>query len=347
MNLPNLIWSKLLSFLKGFSSKQTLAVDLENSQIKILSFGQKSIFCQSLCIATHQYLDQVLAFGDKADQLYGKTSSKLKICYPFFSNKLVDQDMFARFIDQVSQILNLKNFQYKVVLAKPWGISKVHQEILLDILKKRWGNVELLDRSFATYFYLAGRRKIGSESCIIQAEDSLLEISVFSQGKMISSSGLEWGKDSYLDLIETIIKEKYQLQISKNTAKKSLIEVGKINIGESNKVFKTTIRGKNLITNLPEAIQISSADFSKQFLINSKVLIDQISEFFGQLDPDMLNLVLDQGLVLTGSCQKIIGLKELLEQEFKCKVFLPENTEDIVVKGLYLYGQEKLQPKKN
>lgn len=341
MNLVKKILLPISVYLGALKGKQTVAIDFGSGQTQILFRGLKNVFSTATCVAHHQYYDQVVAFGGKADALYGKTNNQLHVVYPFVDNKILNQSLLESFLDQVFASINLGGFSAKVIIGKPWGMLLTHQKILADILKKKFGGkIEFVDRSFAVYFYLAGKKQIGADACVLLIDDGITQMSLFSQGKIISTTGFYFGINHFVVAIGEILKQKYHLQVSKKTAKKILSQIGIVFFGKSLDNFKMTIRGKDLISSLPSVIQVESKDFEKTFLEISDQLIDKIVDFFSETNPDLLTLILDQGIIMI-SKDYPKGIDQLIEEKCKCKVLTFNFSLDAVIKGLYLYGQDQ------
>lgn len=331
----------LNSYLSNFASKKVIAMDLENKQLLILSSDQKKFLSQPICLAINTYYDQVIAIGEKADRLLNKTSDKTQIIYPMGSGRISSQDYLGKYLEQVVDKLNLFSFGNQLYLGKIGGMTPVHEQILSDIIKKKFGGkLELVDRCFAAYFYLAASKKVGADSIILLIDDSAMQVSVFSQGKQINQVQFGWGRELFISQLEQVIKEKYHLQISHQTAVATIGEVGYLNKKGEKSELKTTIRGKNVLTNLPDTVQISSADFEQEFDQIIYDLSQKLTDFFSNLDPDLLATVLDQGLVVISTGKLVANIDEKLAQYLNCRVMAPENQSDLVIKGLFLYGQE-------
>ena len=68
-------------------------------------------------------------------------------------------------------------------------------------------------------------------------------------------------------------------------------------------------------------------------------LTEQIVKFFATLKPEILNLILENGIVVVGKTGQIAGFRDFVEYYIKCPVVLSKETSEVVVKGLFLYGQ--------
>jgi len=329
-----------------FGKKQLLALDLCGDETKVLTSLVPKIISQKTCLAYQIPSMTVVATGNRAYSLQGKTANNVKVSFPFWGNSIKNFEQLTDFLSQLRDEVGLKKRKNQVFLSDIWELSKIHKQYLTSLIKDTFGTDPIwVNRCLSTYTYFKTTKKINPSICILLINEFSSQLAMIVDDQVVAQKGfLIGGHDLTQQVIEQM-RVQYHLAISNSWAEKIKYDVGlvlpKDQFNNQTDFLKTTVRGKNILTNLPSSIQVSSEDFLPGFSNLGTKLTEQIVDFFSTLKPEILNLILENGIVVVGKTGQMAGFRDFVEYYIKCPVALSKETSEVVVKGLFLYGQNQ------
>ncbi len=150
-------------------------------------------------------------------------------------------------------------------------------------------------------------------------------------GGIVVSRSLRVAGDELDQDIALYIRNKYNLFIGERMS-----ELIKIQIGSAFPlpVEKTmTVRGRNLVTGLPEAIEISSVEIREAISGSIQVIIDTIKDALDEVPPEIISDLIEGGICMAGGTSQVQGLPERLSDELKLRVWVAEDPMTCVARG--------------
>ena len=157
------------------------------------------------------------------------------------------------------------------------------------------------------------------------------DIAVLSLNGIVSSASVKVAGNAIDNDIIKYIREKYKLLIGEKTAEDIKIEF--TNIYKPSKKEKKEIKGRDLITGLPKAIEITQDETKEATKESINKIIKTIKSVLEQTPPELSADIVEKGLILTGGGALLTGLIELLEEELTIPVLIAETPLTCVAEG--------------
>jgi rod shape-determining protein MreB len=157
------------------------------------------------------------------------------------------------------------------------------------------------------------------------------EVAVISMGGVVVSRSLRVAGDEMDQDIIEYIRSKYNLFIGEQMAEKVKIAIGSAYPLKEEKTVE--VRGRNLISGLPEAVEISSVEIREALSSSIQVIIETIRDALDESPPEILADLMDNGICLAGGTSQILSLAERLASELHVRVWVAEDPTMCVARG--------------
>ncbi len=157
------------------------------------------------------------------------------------------------------------------------------------------------------------------------------EVAVFSMGGIVVSRSLRVAGDEMDQDIIDYIRNKYNLLIGERMAERVKLTIGSAYPLKEEKTM--TIRGRNLVSGLPEAVEISSVEVREALANSVKIILDTIKDAIDEVPPELVADLMETGICLAGGGSQLMGLTERLSNELRMHVWLAEDSMTCVARG--------------
>ena len=284
-------------------------------------------------VAVDTLENKILAVGEEAKEMIGKTPENIKVYRPLKDGVIADfrvtQAMLKYFINKVSGTFRF--FRPELIIGVPAGITSTEKRAVIEagILAGARDCYTAKEPILA-----AIGADIPINSCsgnmIVDIGGGTSEIAVISLGGIVTCRSVRMGGDKIdLDILD-YIKKKYNLAIGEQTAEEIKIKIGNALKGEDKEL---EIRGRDLISGLPKNIKISSNEISEVISDTLIEIIQTIKTVLRETPPELSADIIDKGMILSGGGALLGGVSEKISQETGVPCFLAEDPTLCVVKG--------------
>ncbi|MGB9743147.1 MAG: rod shape-determining protein [Minisyncoccales bacterium] len=325
------MWKRLLNFITD-----DIAIDLgtANSRVYIREGG--IIISEPSVVAINQKTGQILAIGDEAKKMVGRTPAHIVATRPLISgvvsNFEVTEQMLKYFIEKVRPKRFLLNPRPRVIIGVPCGITQVERRAVSDAAKNAGAReVFIIEEPLAAA--LGARLPIqeAKGNFIVDIGGGTTDIAVISLGGIVISKTLKVAGDKLNQDIIQFAQDEYRLLIGERTA-----EMIKIGIGSAfplKEKKQLPMRGRNLVTGLPEEIIVSDEDIRRALEKSLKQIVAEIKIALEETPPELLADIMINGIQLAGGSSLLKGLPNLIQKETKIPTKIIEDPATAVVRG--------------
>jgi rod shape-determining protein MreB len=178
---------------------------------------------------------------------------------------------------------------------------------------------------------------------IVDIGGGTTEVAIISMGGVVVSRSLRVAGDELDQDIITYIRSKYNLFIGERMAENVKIQIGSAYPLPTERTM--TVRGRNLVSGLPESLDISSVEIREAISGSIQVIVDTIKDSIDEAPPEIVADLIDSGVCLAGGGAQLHGLPERLSDELRLRVWVAEDPMTCVARGagivltdLDLYG---------
>ena len=277
-----------------------------------------------------------LAIGAEAREMVGRTPSDIVAIRPLrdgvISEFEITEAMLKYFIDKAHEHSLVPFPRPRVVVGVPSGVTEVEKRAVYDATISAGARDAFLIEEPMAAAIGAGLPIIESHgSMIVDIGGGTSEVAIFAMGGIVVSRSIRVAGDEMDEDIIQYARNKYNLLIGERMAERVKIAIGSaFPIPEEKTV---TLRGRNLINGLPQAVEISSIELREAMAPSVNIIVDTVRDSLDETPPELIADLMEVGICLAGGGAQIRGLAERVEDAVKMRVWIAEDSMTCVARG--------------
>lgn len=319
---------KLLMFAKD------IGIDLGTANVLIHVKGKGIVLNEPSVVAIDKNTNRVLAVGEEARQMVGRTPGNIVAIRPLKDGVIADFDVTEAMLKHFINKLNVKGFLSKprILICCPTNITSVEQKAIREAAEKSGGKKVYLEEEPKVAAIGAGMDIFQpSGNMVVDIGGGTTDVAVLSMGDIVTSESIKIAGDVFDNDILQYIKREYKLLIGERTAENIKIEIG--TVFPNSRHEEMDIRGRDMVTGLPRTITILSKEIEKALRESVSVIVQAAKNVLEKTPPELSADIIDRGVIITGGGALLHGMDQLLVEELKVPVFVAENPMDCVAIG--------------
>jgi len=244
----------------------------------------------------------------------------------------ITEAMLEYFIGKVHEQTVVPLPRPRVVIGIPSGVTEVEKRAVYDAAMSAGARETfMIEEPIAAA--LGAGLPIGETrgSMIVDIGGGTTEVAVMSMGGVVVSRSLRVGGDEMDMDIVNYVRNKYNLLIGERGAEQIKWDIGSAFPLPVEKTIE--VRGRNLVTGLPESIEISSVEMREALTSSVQVIVDTIKDTLDEVPPEIIADLMDIGIGLAGGGSLLQGLADRLTDELNLRVWVAEDPMTCVVRG--------------
>ena len=314
-----------------------LGIDLGTANTLVFSKGEGIIINEPSVVAINTASKKIMAVGDEAKQMIGRTPGSIVAIRPMKDGVIADfattQSMLKYFVKKAIPKGFFTRKPY-VVVCVPSGITEVEKRAIEDATVSAGvpqKNVGLIEEPMAAAIGAGLPVVEPTGSMVVDIGGGTSEVAIISLGGIVASRSLRVAGDELDEYIINYVKKEYSLAIGERTAENIKINIGCVFNPDPN--LKMDVRGRDLITGLPKTIVISSDEVGHAVYEPINSILDSIKVTLEKTPPELASDVMESGIMLTGGGALIGGLDKLISVETGMPVNIAEEPLNCVAQG--------------
>lgn len=316
------------------ASINDIAIDLGTSRVLIYMKDKGLIIDEAATLILNRDTREVIAFGDDAARMVGRTPANILAVRPLKDGIITDFElvsiMLKNFIDKA--IGKHMFARPRAILAVPTGVNAADRRALISTMfDAGMRRTQLLDRTLAAALGAGLDVDEGYGTMLVDISAGVTDISVLSYGKSAVSSVISTGGDRFNDAIVRHLRRKHNLLIGERTAEALKIDIGSA-VVRSVQTFRE-VTGRNLITGLPKTMRISSDDITEALDDPMQELIEGIHSVLEHTPAELAADIFEYGILLSGGGAQLFGICEAIADALKVPCTVAEDPQYNVVLG--------------
>jgi rod shape-determining protein MreB len=324
-----------INWLLGLFSLD-IGIDLGTANTLVHVRGKGIVINEPSWVAIDKRTRQPMAIGLDAKEMVGRTSGNVIVVRPVRDGVISEFDiteaMLEYFIGKVHEQSVVPLPRPRVVIGIPCGVTEVEKRAVYDASMSAGARETYLIEEPTSAALGAGLpvNEIRG-SMVVDIGGGTTEVAVLSMGGVVVSRSLRVAGDEMDQDIVQYIRNKYNVLIGERIA-----EQVKWNIGSAFPLpveKMTEVRGRNLITGLPESIEISSLEVREALSQSVLVIIETIKDALDEVPPEIVADLMDIGICLSGGGALLLGLADRLSDELNLRAWVAEDPLTCVVRG--------------
>ncbi|MBY6794767.1 rod shape-determining protein [Clostridium botulinum] len=320
--------------MRLFGITKDMGIDLGTANTLVYIKGKGVVLSEPSVVAINKDVNKVLAVGDEAKQMIGRTPGNIVAIRPLKDGVIADFDvtqiMLKKFIEKVSPKGGFTN--PRIVVCFPSGVTEVEKRAIDEATKSAGAReVVLMEEPMAAAIGAGLPINEPTGSMIVDIGGGTTEVAIISLGGIVTSKSLRVAGDELDQSIINYIKKEYSLMIGERTAENIKVELGSAYETDEDKTME--IRGRDLITGLPKVITISGKEVREALSEPVISIIEAIKTTLEKTPPELAADIMDKGIMLAGGGALLRGLDQLINEETHMPVHIAESPLDCVAVG--------------
>ena len=335
-------------FIDKFFSifSKDMAIDLGTANTLVYVKGEGVVLNEPSVVATieDQGRTQVLAVGNEAKQMLGRTPGKIKAIRPMKDGVIADfevaEQMIKSFIKKVHKGRTLSNPQ--IVICVPTGATNVERRAIRESADAAGARrVFLIDEPVAAAIGAGLPVAEATGSMIVDIGGGTTEVAVLSLGGVVHATSVKAAGDKFDEAIIEYMRATHKLAIGETTAERMKKEIGSASSPEDGDGKSMNVKGRDLITGLPKEISISQRQIAEALAEPVAQIIDTIKRALEQIPPELSADIVERGIMMTGGGSLLGNLDKVLRRATSLPVSIAEDPLLCVVMGTGKALEEK------
>ena len=314
--------------------KLGIGIDLGTTNLLVYVEGNGIIFNEPSVVAFDIQTGEVIAGGEDAFSMIGKTHGKIKVSRPLREGVISDLDAAKALLKYVFQrVQNIRDFKNsKCLICCPSEVTQIEREAMRELAIQMGINDVFIEEEIKAGAIGAGVDIYHpSAAMIVDVGGGTTDVGVLSLGDVVISQSIRVA-GNYID--QEIIKyvhKKHNLVIGQITAERAKMEVATLLDEEEERV--TRISGRDLVTGLPASTKISSKEIRNILLPIFDDITNVVYSVLEQTPPELAADIVDNGIIVDGGGALIPGMKQYLEDAVNLPVRIAANPLTAIVEG--------------
>jgi rod shape-determining protein MreB len=314
---------------------QDIGIDLGTANVLIYMKGQGIVLNEPSVVAIDCDTKKTLAVGSEARNMLGRTPGKVLAIRPMKDGVIADFETTEIMLDYFIKKAGCRNFLGKprILICCPSNITQVEKNAIKEAAERTGAKKVFIEEEPKVAAVGAGIDiSAPCGNMVIDVGGGTTDIAVLSLGGIVTSASIKVAGNTFDTDIMKYIKNKYKLLIGDMTAENIKLKIGTVFSDKKNQ-DKMVVRGRDLVTGLPNTITITSSEIEEALHESSMIIVHSAKNVLEQTPPELAADIVDNGITLTGGGALIKGLDKLLEHELKVPVKIAESPLNCVANG--------------
>jgi len=323
----------MFGFIYNYFSRD-MGIDLGTANTLVYVRGKGVVIQEPSVVALHSETKQVLAVGDEAKKMIGRTPGNIVAIRPMKDGVIADfdvtQTMLRYFISKAQQGRML--VRPRVVIAVPSGVTEVEARAVIDAtLQAGAREAHLIEEPMAAAIGAGLPVHEPTGNMIVDIGGGTTEVAIISLGGIVTSRSIRVAGDEMDEAIVNYVKRNYNLLIGERTAEEVKIKIG--SAYQSNAKDEAEVRGRDLVTGLPRTLRISADEVQKALQEPVDSIVEAIKVTLERTPPELASDIMDRGIFMTGGGSLLRGFDTLVSKETGMPVHVSDEPLLGVVRG--------------
>lgn len=313
-----------------------MGIDLGTANTLVYVSHKGIVMNEPSVVAINKKTNQVLAIGNEARKMVGRTPAHIVAIRPLVDGVVSDfevtEQMLRYFIEKVHQETFTLIPRPRVVIGIPSGVTEVEKRAVIDASTNAGARQAfLIEEPMAAAIGARLPVQEASGSMIVDIGGGTTEVAVISLGGIVISKSLRIAGDELNTNIIDYAREEFNLLLGERTAEDVKIAIG--SAYPLSKPLVTSVRGRDLITGLPKEIQVTDEQIREALARSVQTIVNNVKTAVEETPPEIVADIMKRGIVLAGGGALLRGLDQLLHEQTQMPIAIAEDPLTAVARG--------------
>jgi rod shape-determining protein MreB len=326
----------VIVFMRGIfgSFSRDMGIDLGTANTLVHVKGKGIVLREPSVVAIQRDSGEVLAVGEEAKQMIGRTPGNIVAIRPLKDGVIADFDVTQAMLKYfIRKSIDTKSFiRPRVVVGVPSGVTEVEKRAVIDATMQAGAReAYLIEEPMAAAIGAGLPVHEPTGNMVVDIGGGTTEVAVISLGGIVTSRSIRIGGDEMDESIVQYIKRTYNLMIGERTAEEVKVSIGAAIVPDAERTMD--IRGRDLVTGLPKTLTIKASEVQQALSEPVMGIIEAVKVTLEKTPPELASDIMDRGIVMTGGGSLLRGLDRLLSRETGMPVHIAEDALSCVALG--------------
>ena len=311
-----------------------IGIDLGTANVLIYIKGRGIVLNEPSIVVIDTETNKVIAVGEEAREMLGRTPEKVKAVKPMKDGVLADFELTEIMLNYFINKIKARSLfsRPRILICCPTNITPVEKNAIKEAAERTGARKVFIEEEPKVAAIGAGMDiSKPSANMVIDIGGGTTDIAILSMNGIVSSASVRIAGNVFDQDIIKYIRGKYKLLIGEKTAED--IKINFANVYKPSKKEKLVVKGRNLITGLPDSIELTQEETKEALEDDLNRIIKSTKNVLEQTPPELSADIVEKGLVLTGGGAKLTGLVDLLEEELTIPTLIAETPLTCVAEG--------------
>ena len=315
-------------------SGNDLGIDLGTATVLVYVKGKGILLKEPSVVAINKNNNKVLAVGEEARKMIGRTPGNIVAVRPLRDGVISDYDVTERMLKEFIKKACGKGriVAPRVMVCVPSQATEVEKRAVMDATKNSGAKkVHIIEEPLAAAIGAGLDITKPNGAMIVDIGGGTTDIAVISLGGVVVRKSIKIAGDKFDESIIKYVRNKYKIMIGEKTAEDVKIKIG--SAFKDSRKLTTTMKGRNLITGLPDEVEISTEEVREALAEPVSVIVEGVKSILEKTPPELAADIIEKGILMTGGGSLLYGLNKLIEENTGVTVEIAHNSVEAVAEG--------------
>ena len=317
-------------------SNTAIGIDLGTANLLIYTKNKGIVFNEPSVVAIDTHTGKVLAVGNEAKEMIGKTPHNIQSIRPLKDGVIADYEitsqMLSTMLKKVSKKLGVSLRKPNVIVCAPTGSTSVERRAIDNAIREYGAKqVHIIEEPVAAAIGAGLPVEEPVSNMVVDIGGGTSEVAIISFGGVVSAKSIRTGGDHMDSAIIQHVRKKYNVLIGERTAENVKMEIGYAL--DAHAPLTMEERGRDLVKGIPKTIEINSHEIQQALRESLEAILEAIRDTLENCPPELSGDIVDHGIMLTGGGALLKGMQDWLSNEIDVPVHIAENPIECVAVG--------------
>lgn len=312
-----------------------IGIDLGTANTLVHMNGKGIIIREPSVVAVNKNTNEVLAVGNAAKLMIGRTPGSIVAIRPLKDGVIADFDITEQMLRHIiRKAMASAGFgKPNLLICVPSGVTEVEYMAVEEAAEKAGARKRpvLFEEPILAAIGAGLPIEEATGCMIVDIGGGTSEVAVLSMGGIVNSKSLRVAGDSLDEYIMTYVKKEHSMIIGERTAEEIKITIGAAYPKAQEE--RMSVKGRDILTGLPKNIQLTSSEIVEALKEPVAAIIDAVKETLEATPPELAADVMEKGIMLTGGGALLSGLDKIIKIETGIPVLIADDPLDCVARG--------------
>ena len=323
----------MFSWLLGYFSND-IGIDLGTANTLVYVKDRGIVLREPSVVAIQQGSNRVLAVGEEAKRMLGRTPGNIVAIRPMKAGVIADFEVTEAMLRYFIRKAHNRKWvvRPRIIISVPSGITEVEKRAVKDSATHAGAReVYLIEEPMAAAIGVGLPVQEPAGNMIVDMGGGTTEVAIISLAGIVLSRSVRVGGDEMDEAIVQYLKRVYNLMIGERTAEEIKISIGSAYpLGEE---LSTEVKGRDLVAGLPKTLTITSEEIREALQEPVSAIVEAIRITLERCPPELSSDLVDRGIVLAGGTSQLRGMDKLLAEQTGLPVHVAEDPLSAVAEG--------------